>query len=123
MVTEGKLKDYELMVIFSPVLSEDDYKKQQQKYIDLVLELGGNIVHKEVWGLRTLAYPIEKKTSGLYFVLEYQAPTDANAKIEIQLNRDEHLLRQMITSLDKDAVAYNLRKRNKHLAAESETQN
>ncbi len=116
---ENKLQNYELMVIFTPVLAEDDYKTAQKKYADFVKENGGQIVHEDAWGLRSLAYPIAKKTTGLYFVLEYSAPTDVNAKLEIQMNRDESILRHMITSLDKFASAYNLRKRSKHLTAEN----
>jgi len=107
------------MVIFTPVLSEDDYKNAQKKYADLVTSNGGEIVHQDAWGLRSLAYPIAKKTTGLYFVLEYNAPADTNAKMEIQMNRDESIMRQMITRLDKYAVAYNLRKRNKHSSVET----
>ena len=114
MATENNLQNYELMVIFTPVLSEDDYKTAQKKYSDFVSASGGTLVHHETWGLRSLAYPIAKKTTGLYYVLEYTAPADTNAKMEIQMNRDEQVMRHMITRLDKDAVAYNLRKRNKN---------
>ncbi|GAA4303383.1 30S ribosomal protein S6 [Compostibacter hankyongensis] len=103
--------DYELMVIFTPVLSEEDYTAAQKKFADLVTENGGTTVHSNPWGLRSLAYPIQKKTTGLYWVLEYQAPTDLNEKLKIQLNRDETVLRYMITRLDKYATAYNTRKR------------
>src|SRR5690606_21902818 len=67
------LQDYELMVIFTPVLAEDEYKAAQKKYADFIKENGGKIVHENAWGLRSLAYPIDKKTTGLYWVLEYQA--------------------------------------------------
>lgn len=119
MATETKLQSYELMVIFTPVLSEEDYKNEQKKYADYITSHGGQIVHQDAWGLRTLAYPINKKTTGLYFVIEYNAPTDTNAKMEIQLNRDETIIRHMTTRLDKFAVAYNLRKRNKTQNAET----
>ena len=115
MATENNLQSYELMAIFTPVLSEEDYKNAQKKFTDFVKENGGSIIHQEVWGLRSLSYPIRKKTTGLYFVMEYQAPTDTNAKMEIQMNRDESIMRHMVTRLDKFAVAYNLRKRNKNL--------
>ncbi len=115
------LQDYELMVIFTPVLAEDDYKAAQQKYVDFVKENGGKIVHTNAWGLRSLAYPIDKKTTGLYWVLEYQAPTDLNAKMEIQMNRDEAVMRHMATRLDKYAVEYNAKKRNK-VSSEASTE-
>lgn len=112
MATENNLQDYEMMVIFTPVLSEEDYKNAQKKFSDLVTNNGGQIVNQDAWGLRSLAYPINKKTTGLYYVLEFRASTDLNAKIEIQLNRDENVIRHMITRLDKFAVKYNGRKRN-----------
>lgn len=108
------LQSYELMVIFTPVLAEDDFKNAQKKFIDFIKDNGGEITHQNAWGLRSLAYPIDKKTTGLYLVVEYDAPTELNAKMEIQMNRDENVMRYMMTRLDKYAVAYNTKKRNKN---------
>ncbi len=108
---DQKLQSYELMIIFTPVLAEEEYKAAQQKFSDIITSNGGNITSAEAMGLRTLAYPIDKKTTGLYWLTEYQAPTDVNQKLEIQLGRDESIMRQMITRLDKYAVAYNDRRR------------
>jgi len=119
MATENNLQSYELMVIFTPILSEEDYKAAQKKYGDFIKENGGSITHQEVWGLRSLSYPIEKKTTGLYYVLEYKAPGDFNARLEIQMNRDENIIRHMVTRLDKYALAYNVRKRNKNASVET----
>jgi small subunit ribosomal protein S6 len=107
----GKMQNYELMVIFTPVLSDDEYKASQKKYVDFIVSNGGEIVHENPWGLRSLAYPIQKKTSGLYWVMEYKAPTDINEKLKIQLLRDEQMLRHLVIRLDKYAVEYNLKKR------------
>ena len=114
MATENKLQDYELMLIFTPVLSEEDYKAAQKKFTDFIVTNGGEIGEQHPWGLRSLAYPIAKKTTGIYYVLEYKAPADLNAKMEIQMNRDETIMRHMVTRLDKYAVIYNGRKRNKN---------
>ncbi len=105
------MQNYELMVIFTPVLSEEEYKNAQKKFSTLVTDNGGEIVHENAWGLKSLAYQIQKKTTGLYWVLEYTAPTDFNEKLKIQLNRDESVIRQMYTALDKYAVEYNAKKR------------
>ena len=105
------MNNYELMVIFTPVLSEEDFKAAQKKYAALVKDNGGEVVHENAWGLKSLAYPIQKKTTGLYVVLEYKAPSDFNEKLKIQLLRDENVLRHMFTALDKYAVEYNERKR------------
>ena len=105
------MNNYELMVIFTPVLSDDEFKTAQKKYAALVTEAGGSVVAENPWGLKSLAYPIQKKTTGLYWVLEYTAPSDFNEKLKIQLLRDESVLRQLCTKLDKYAVEYNAKKR------------
>ncbi|GAB2651319.1 30S ribosomal protein S6 [Flavihumibacter cheonanensis] len=105
------MNNYELMVIFTPVLSEEDYKAAQKKFIDLVTSNGGELVNSNPWGLKSLAYPIQKKTTGLYWVMEYKAPSDFNEKLKIQLLRDDNVLRHMFTVLDKYAVEYNNKKR------------
>jgi len=105
------MNNYELMVIFTPVLSEEDYKAAQNKFASLVKENGGEVLHTNPWGLKSLAYPIDKKTTGLYWVMEYKAPTSFNEKLKIQFLRDESVLRHLCTKLDKYAVEYNARKR------------
>lgn len=109
--TGNLMNNYELMVIFTPVLSEDDYKAAQKKYAALVTENGGEVLHSNPWGLKSLAYPIAKKTTGLYWVMEYTAPSNFNEKLKIQLLRDEGVLRHMATKLDKYAVEYNAKRR------------
>ncbi len=105
------MNNYELMVIFTPVLSDDEFKAAQKKFAGLVKDNGGAIMHDNPWGLKSLAYPIQKKTTGLYWVMEYSAPSDFNEKLKIQLLRDESVLRHLCTKLDKYAVEYNTRKR------------
>ncbi|QEC40510.1 MULTISPECIES: 30S ribosomal protein S6 [Chitinophagaceae] len=105
------MNNYELMVIFTPVLSDDDFKTAQKKYTDFIKDNGGVVVHENPWGLKSLAYPIQKKTTGLYWVLEYQAPSTFNEQFKIQMLRDENILRHMFTALDKYAVEYNGKKR------------
>ena len=105
------MNNYELMVIFTPVLSEEEFKAAQKKYTDLATQAGGEIVHSNPWGLKSLAYPVQKKTTGIYWVVEFTAPSSFNETLKIQLLRDEQVLRHMVTRLDKYAVAYNARKK------------
>ncbi|MEO8413870.1 MAG: 30S ribosomal protein S6 [Ginsengibacter sp.] len=105
------MQNYELMVIFTPVLSEEEYKAAQKKFTSFLTENEGQAVHENAWGLKSLAYPIQKKTTGLYWVLEYRAPSDFNEKLNVQLLRDESVIRHMFTALDKYAVEYNAKKR------------
>ena len=118
------MSNYELMVIFTPVLSEEEFKTAQKKFETLVTENGGEITHSNPWGLKSLAYPIAKKTTGLYWVMEYSAPTSFNEKLKIQLLRDESVMRHMFTVLDKYAVEYNSRKRSgvKHFEPSQKTE-
>jgi small subunit ribosomal protein S6 len=105
------MNNYELMVIFTPILSDDEFKAAQKKYTTLVTDNGGQVVAENPWGLKSLAYPIQKKTTGLYWVTEFITPSDFNEKLKIQLLRDEGVLRHMVTKLDKYAVEYNHKKR------------
>ena len=105
------MNNYELMVIFTPVLSDEEFKAEQKKYASIVKNGGGSVVSENAWGLKSLAYPIQKKTTGLYWVLEYSAPSDFNEKLKIQMLRDESVLRHLCTKLDKYAVEYNAKKR------------
>jgi small subunit ribosomal protein S6 len=105
------MNNYELMVIFTPVLSDDEFKAAQKRYEALVTENGGSVLHTNPWGLKSLAYPIAKKTTGLYWVMEYTAPSSFNEKLNTQLLRDESQMRFMFTALDKYAVEYNTKKR------------
>ena len=105
------MNNYELMVIFTPVLSDEEFKAEQKKYASIVKDNNGSVVAENAWGLKSLAYPIQKKTTGLYWVLEYTAQSDFNEKLKIQLLRDESVLRHLCTKLDKYAVEYNAKKR------------
>ncbi len=105
------MNNYELMVIFTPVLSDDEFKAEQKKYAKLVTDAGAVVVAENAWGLKSLAYAIQKKTTGLYWILEYTASPDFNEKLKVQLLRDETVLRHLCTRLDKYAVEYNAKKR------------
>ncbi|HWR33900.1 MAG TPA: 30S ribosomal protein S6 [Chitinophagaceae bacterium] len=105
------MNNYELMMIFTPVLSDDEFKSEQKKYAKMVTDAGGSVVAENAWGLKSLAYPIQKKTTGLYWVLEYTAAPDFNEKMKVQMLRDESVLRHLCTKLDKYAVVYNARKK------------
>jgi len=105
------MNSYELMVIFTPVLSTEEYKAATKNLKKFISDNEGEVVGEDAWGLRSFAYPISKKTTGLYFVMEFKAAANLNAKFQIAMNRDESVMRYMITALDKHAVAYNDRKR------------
>jgi small subunit ribosomal protein S6 len=116
------MQSYELVVIFTPVLADEEFRNLQTKFAGIISENGGTVAHQEPWGMRSMAYPIQKKTTGLYWLVQYDAPSELNAKVEIQLNRDENVMRHMVTRLDKYAKEYNNKRRNKASQAAAEPQ-
>jgi small subunit ribosomal protein S6 len=107
------LKHYETVFIMTPVLSDEQAKETVSKYKKLLTDSGCKIVNEKAWGLRKLQYPIQKKTTGFYHLFEFQAPPAFIAELEVAYKRDERLLRFLTVALDKHAVAYNERSRNK----------
>lgn len=97
---------YEAVFILTPVLSDDQVKETAKKFTGLIKEHGGKVLHEENWGLRKLAYPIQKKSTGFYHLLEFEAPGDLVAKLEIEFKRDERMIRFLTVRLDKHAIAY-----------------
>jgi small subunit ribosomal protein S6 len=83
------------------------------KYQDYLTEKGAEIVHEEHWGMRKLAYPIQKKSTGFYHLVEFRAEGALIADLETQLKRDERIIRFLTVKLDKHAIAYNEKKRRK----------
>jgi small subunit ribosomal protein S6 len=99
-------------MIVTPVLSEEQLKETVGKYRQLISDNGGEIVHEDNWGLTKLAYPIQKKVTGFYFVLEHKSNPEFIPKFELAYRRDEKVMRFLTIALDKHAVIYNERKRN-----------
>jgi small subunit ribosomal protein S6 len=104
---------YETVFIMTPVLSDEQMKETVDKYKQFLKEKESDIVHEENWGLRKLAYPIQKKSTGFYHLIEYKAPNGVIQDLEVAMKRDEKILRFLTVRLDKHAIAYNEKKRAK----------
>ena len=100
------IKQYETVFIATPVLSDAQMKEAVAKYVNLIKDNGGEIVYEEDWGLKQLAYPIQHKTSGFYYLIEFKADPEFVATLETQYHRDERIIRYLTVALDKNAVAY-----------------
>lgn len=108
------MRNYEVTFIVDPVLSGDEIKATAQTYVDRLQAEGCTIVHVDEMGLRALAYPINRRSSGVYYCIEFQVETEGGAfltAIELALKRDERLLRFLTVQLDKFGVKYNDDKR------------
>ena len=100
------IKQYETVFIATPVLSEAQMKEAVAKYVGLIKENGGEVVYEEDWGLKQLAYPIQKKTTGFYYLIEFKADTQFIDTLETQYRRDERIIRFLTFAMDKHAIAY-----------------
>jgi small subunit ribosomal protein S6 len=107
------LNQYETVFITTPVLSESQMKETVDKFKTILTSNGSEIVYEENWGLRKLAYPIQKKSTGFYYLIEYKADGELISKIETEFKRDERIIRFLTVSLDKYAVGWAVKKRNR----------
>lgn len=113
-------KRYETVFILTPVLSEDQAKEAAKKFKKTLTDLGAKIVNEENWGLRKLAYPIQKKTTGFYHLMEFSGTSETLiADLELVYRRDERVLRFLTVALDKHAIAYNEKRKGKLADAKS----
>lgn len=113
------LKQYETVFIATPVLSDVQMKDAVAKYTDLIKANGGEVVYEEDWGLKQLAYSIQHKTSGFYYLIEFKAEPEFVATLETQYRRDERILRYLTVALDKNAAAYAEKRRNNKLGQQA----
>ncbi len=107
------MNNYETVFIVTPVLSEAQVQEVADKFQGVITENGGQIVNREDWGLKKLAYPIQKKTTGFYFLIEFTAEGDIVNKLETQYRRDERVIRFLTFKQDKFAVEYAAKRRAK----------
>jgi len=103
---------YETVFIMTPVLSDDQMKETVQKFTKFLKDKGAEIIFEDYWGLRKLAYPIRKKTTGFYHLIEFRAEGSIIRDLEVAYKRDERVIRFLTVALDKHAVIYNEKKRN-----------
>ena len=108
------MNHYETVFIATPVLSDVQTKELFGKFQGVITENGGQIVSSEDWGLRKLADPIQKKTTGFYYLIEFEGEGDLVEKLETQYRRDERVLRFLTFRMDKYAVEYAEKRRNKN---------
>ena len=114
------MNQYETVFILTPVLSEDQMKEAVEKFKTILTEGGANILNEEFWGLKKLAYPIEKKSTGFYVMLEFTADPTLISKLEINYRRDERVLRYLTVKNEKYAAEYAEKRRNKKANANKE---
>ena len=112
------LNRYETVFILTPVLSEEQAKETVQKLKDVLVERGAKIINEENWGLKKLAYSIQKKSTGFYYLFEFEAEGDVIRPFETAYRRDERVMRFLTFKMENHAIAYaeKRKKKNKETA-------
>ena len=102
---------YETVFILTPVLSDAQMKEAVEKFSKVLTDNGATIVNTEEWGLRKLAYPIQKKSTGFYCLVEFDGDPTIIKKLETSYRRDERVIRFLTFRLDKYAAEYAAKRR------------
>jgi len=105
------MKNYETVFILNPVLSDDQMKDTVEKFVKVLKKANADVLNVEQWGLKKMAYPINKKSTGFYNLIEFSAAPTAIDSLETEYRRDESIMRFLTTALDKHAITYNERRR------------
>ena len=94
------MNKYELMVIIDPAL-EDDKKEAAIENVKSIIAEAGEVSDTDVWGLRKLAYPIQKKTEGYYVVMQFTAKPELPKELDRRLRISDNCMRHIIVALDE----------------------
>ena len=105
------MNNYETVFILNPVLSEYQAKDTVDKFVKVLKKANADVVNIEQWGLKKMAYPINKKSTGFYNLVEFKAAPTVINTLETEYRRDESVMRFLTTVLDKHAITYNERRR------------
>ena len=106
------LNHYEAVFILTPVLSDVQMKEAVDKFKAVITDNGGTNTNEQNWGMRKLAYPIQKKSTGFYALLQFDVEPTVIATLETQFRRDERVLRFLTFRLDKYAFEYAEKRKN-----------
>ena len=107
------MNHYETVFILTPVLSDQQMNEAVEKFEKVLTDNGASIVNEEIWGLRKLAYPIQKKSTGFYSFVEFDGDSTIVKKIETAFRRDERVLRFLVFRNDKYAAEYAEKRRSR----------
>lgn len=105
------MNQYETVFILTPVLSDVQMKEAVEKFKGILTAEGAEIVNEENWGLKKLAYPIQKKSTGFYQLIEFNAEPTVIEKLEVNFRRDERVIRFLTFKQDKYAAEYAAKRR------------
>lgn len=95
------MRRYELMLVVRPDLADDRVQATIDRATRTITGSGGQIVKVGPWGRRRLAYPIGQYREGSYFIIIFDAPSEALAELERGLNITEEAMRHLVTRIER----------------------
>ncbi len=107
------MNNYETVLILNPVLSEEQVKESMSNFKKLLKSYKAECVFEDLWGLKKMKYSIQNKKTGFYILFEFRANSDVVSNLEVELKRDERIMRFLTVKLDKHALAFAEKRRNK----------
>ena len=107
------MNNYETVLILNPVLSEEQVKESMSNFKKLLKSYKAECVFEDLWGLKKMKYSIQNKKTGFYILFEFRANSDVVSNLEVELTRDERIMRFLTVKLDKHALAFAEKRRNK----------
>ena len=94
------MRQYEIMIILDPEIEERTVAPSLDKYLSVVKSDGGTVDKVDIWGRRRLAYDIQKKSEGIYAVVDFQATPATAKELDRQLGLNEAVLRTKVLRVD-----------------------
>ena len=112
------MRAYEVMVILDPSLEERTIEPSLTKYLNVVTKDGGTVDSLEVWGRRRLAYEINKKTEGIYAVVNFTAESKSTDELDRQLKLSEAVMRTKVLRAEEGFALVAAEKKRAEVKAE-----
>ena len=100
------------MYIVTPEMEDEAIKGVIEKFSGIITANGGEIEKTDEWGRKKLAYPIQKKSTGFYQLIEFKAKPETIETLEVNFRRDERVIRFLTFKMDKYAAEYAAKRRN-----------
>ncbi|MDR9374618.1 MAG: 30S ribosomal protein S6 [Schleiferiaceae bacterium] len=100
------MNQYETVFIMHPVLSEEQVRETVEKFKGFLKAKEAKVLHEENWGLKKLAYAIQSKRSGFYHLMEFQADPQLIEEMEVEMKRDERIIRFQTIRMDKHHIEF-----------------
>ena len=121
-MTSVRMRDYELVMILSPEATEAEASETVDRITSLISDGGGSVSEQDNWGIRRLAYPIQRFIEGNYFIARCKMDAQAAVELDSTLNTSQDVLRHLVFRLDQSDLAAMEKQAERERAARQEAE-